>query len=118
MQQGMPISILSQTLKRKTLLLSIHEKKFYAIVMAIQKWKAYLLGRCFIITIYYQILKYLLDQKIGTHMQQKWLSKILGYDFVVQYKKGPKNRVADAFSRQEEDDVTLTLLSIPNLDWD
>lgn len=61
MQQGMPISILSQTLKRKTLLLSIHEKKFYAIVMAIQKWKAYLLGRCFIITIYYQILKYLLD---------------------------------------------------------
>jgi hypothetical protein len=31
-------------------------------------------------------------------MQQKWVSKMLGYDFLVEYKKGQENKVADALS--------------------
>lgn len=63
-------------------------------------------------------LKYLLDQKIGTPMQQKWLSKVMGYDFVVEFKKRAENRVADALSRQgEEEEFSVALLSVPSLDW-
>ena len=43
-------------------------------------------------------LKFLLEQRIATPTQQKWLAKLLGYAFVVKYKKGIDNRVADALS--------------------
>lgn len=44
------------------------------------------------------------------------MSKLLGYDFVVDYKKGSKNRVADALSRKE-DEISLALISIPSVEW-
>lgn len=76
MHQGRPISFIGWALKGKTLLLSTYEKEFYALVMAIQKWRPYSLGRSFIVKIDYHSLKNLLDHKIGTFMQQKWLSKL------------------------------------------
>lgn len=47
-------------------------------------------------------LKHLLDQKLSTTLQQKWISKLLGFDYEVQYKKGTENRAADVLSRREE----------------
>ena len=49
----------------------------------------------------HQSLKYLLEQKIGTPTQQKWITKLFGYAFLVEYKHGKENLVADAFSRRE-----------------
>jgi hypothetical protein len=37
-------------------------------------------------------------------MQQQWITKLLGYDFVVEYKKGQDNIVADALSWRDEDE--------------
>lgn len=51
-------------------------------------------------------------------MQQRWLNKLLGYDFVVQYKKDLKNRMVDALSRVGEEEMfSLSLLSVPTLEW-
>ena len=41
----------------------------------------------------------MLEQRIATPSQQKWLAKLLGFAFVMEYKKGCDNRVADALSR-------------------
>ena len=60
------------------------------------------MGRPFIIKTDQQSPKYLLHQRIGTPLQQKWLSKLLGYAFVVEYKKGSENVVADALSGRGE----------------
>lgn len=49
-------------------------------------------------------------------MQQKWITKLLGYNFAVEYKKGAENRVADALSMKfEEGKITLFVISFPNI---
>ena len=47
----------------------------------------------------HQSLKYLVDQRISTPYQQKWLAKLRGYDYEVIYKKGRENLAVDALSR-------------------
>ena len=80
-------------------MLSTYEKELLAGVMAIQKWRHYLVGQRFKVRTDQQALKYLLEQRIRTPAQQKWISKLLGYDFSVEYKSGKTNKVADALSR-------------------
>ncbi|KAH7528613.1 hypothetical protein FEM48_Zijuj05G0090500 [Ziziphus jujuba var. spinosa] len=64
--------------------------------------RPYLLGRKFIVRTDHQSLKHLYSQKITTMAQQKWLYKLLGFDFQVEYKKGGENIIVDALSRRYE----------------
>nr|GFA12909.1 hypothetical protein [Tanacetum cinerariifolium] len=41
-------------------------------------------------------LKYLLDQRLTTPFQAKWLPKLLGYDYEISYKQGSENHADDA----------------------
>jgi hypothetical protein len=45
-------------------------------------------------------LKYLLEQRIITPEQQKWVSKLLGYEYDIIYRPGKTNFAADALSRR------------------
>ena len=82
-----------------------------AMVLAIKKWRSYLLWRQFIIRIDQRSLKYLLEQRVVEGEHHKWLLKLLGYDFTIQYKPGKDNTVADALSRLPLE-MTLATLSI------
>jgi hypothetical protein len=119
MQDRKPIAYLSKALKGKALHMSTYENELFSLVTTIQKWRPYLLGQFFSVKTDQQSLKFLLEQKVGTPFQQKWLTKLLGYDFIVEYKKGVDNRVADALSKREDwgTEVALSLLSIPHADW-
>jgi len=57
------------------------------------------MGQQFTVFTNQKSLKFLLDQRAADEGQQKWLSKLLGYNFEVKYKAGSENRVADALSR-------------------
>jgi hypothetical protein len=48
--------------------------------------------------------------------QQKWVTKMLGYDYEIIYKKGKENVVVDALSRKYEEEGSLFSLSflVPN----
>jgi hypothetical protein len=46
--------------------------------------------------------------------------QVVGHDFVVEYKKGQENKVADALSRRNEEDdsiATFSIISYPTLEW-
>lgn len=60
------------------------------------------MGQTFKIKTDKQSLKFLLEQKVGTPAQQKWLTKLLGSDFSIEYKQGKESKVADTFSRRDE----------------
>lgn len=72
----------------------------------------YIIVRRFIIQTDQPSLWYLLEQRILTPEQQKWMDKLVGYDYEITYKRGKTNSVADAFSRVQGS-PTLDAISIP-----
>lgn len=42
-----------------------------------------------------------MEQRITIAIQQRCISKLLGLDYEIQYKKGAENNVADTLSRKE-----------------
>ena len=82
-----------------------------------------MVGKPFLVKTNQQSLKYILEQKIGTPAQQKWITKLLGYAFIVEYKKGKENVVANALSRQvncggaSSQEGVLCMISFPTPNW-
>ncbi|GKB64233.1 glycoside hydrolase, catalytic domain-containing protein [Tanacetum coccineum] len=108
-QDGHPIAYLSKSLTPKHQSLSTYKKEFLAVLLALEKWRGYLLDRHFVIKTDHYSLKYLLDQRITTSTQMKWLPKLMGYDYEVVYKQGKDNAVVDALSRKEDVGALFTL---------
>ena len=123
MQEGRPIAFHSQALKGRSLALSAYVRELLALVTVMHKWRPYLVGKPFLVKTDQEILKYILEQKIGTPAQQKWITKLLGYAFIVEYKKGKENVVADALSRQvngggaSSQEGVLCMISFPTPNW-
>lgn len=91
----------------------MHEKELLAVVHAVKKWDHYLAHRRFVIRTYHRSLKFLLEQRITTSHQQKYIAKLLGYDFEITYKKGKDNTAADALSRVPAASLNALLVSTP-----
>lgn len=99
MQDNHPIAYTSKSLGPKQQAMSIHERELLAIVYAIQKWGTYLSHGPFVIKTDQKSIKFLLEQGLNTPFQQVWMSKLMGLDFVIQYKEGVTNIAAYALSR-------------------
>jgi hypothetical protein len=96
---------------------SIYENEMLAILHVIDIFPPYLLGQRFQIKTNHQNLKCFLEQCISSPEQQKWLTKIFGYDYEIIYRKGKDNVVADALSQKYEYEGSLFSLSFIVLDW-
>ena len=118
MQDQKPIAFHSQVLKGRSLVLPTYEKEFLAVVVAVQKWRHYFVGKPFVIKTDQQSLKYLLDQRVGTRAQQRWITKLLGYNFLVEYKKGKENVVVEALSRQGEESMDVSTADLFSAEGD
>jgi len=60
------------------------------------------------------VVKFLLDQRLSTISQHQWASKLIGFDFTVEFKSGRANIVADSLSRRHADDpMACSALSSP-----
>jgi hypothetical protein len=103
MQDKKLVAYFSKALGVRNLTKSAYEKELMAVVLAIQHWRPYLLGKRFVVSTDQKSLKQLLQQRVVTAEQQNWTAKLLGYDFEIIYKPGSLNRGADALSRVNDE---------------
>lgn len=82
-----------------------------AVVLAVQHWRPYLLGHHFNIITDHRSIKHFIKQQITTPSQQKWLIKLLGYNYTVRYKSGINSSAPDTLSRKAE---LKTIIGISN----
>ena len=76
------------------------------------------MGRHFKVKNDHDSLKHFLEQRISSEEQQKLVTKMLGYDFEIIYKKWKLNVVADALSRKDEQvEAFLCAISIIQPNW-
>lgn len=117
MQDHHPLAYISKTLGPKSRGLSIYEKEYLAILLAIQQWRPYLQHEEFLIFTDQKSLTQLSEQRLHTHWQQKVFTKLLGLQYKIVYKKGVDNRVADALSRRPIVDTQCAAISSCTPQW-
>jgi hypothetical protein len=88
MQHGQPIAYLSKALGEKHRALSIYEKEFLALIMAVERWRPYLERQKFLIVTDHKSLAYLNEQNLHSDMQRKAMARLMGLQFKIIYRQG------------------------------
>lgn len=99
-QNGKPIAFMSRALGVTKKAWSTYANEMLEVVEVVRIWRPYLLGQWFVIQTKERSLKYLLEQKKAIPEQQKWMVKLMGYDYEIRYRPGKENNVVDALSRR------------------
>ena len=66
----------------------------------LETWQHYLWPKGFVIHSDHEVLKYLKGQVKLNRRHAKWVEFIESFPYIVKYKKGKENVVADALSRK------------------
>ncbi|KAG7568324.1 Integrase catalytic core [Arabidopsis thaliana x Arabidopsis arenosa] len=99
-QRKRPVAFFSEKLSGAALNYPTYDKELYALVRALETWQHYLLSKEFIIHTDHETLKHLKGQTSLKRRHAKWLEFIETFPYVIKYKKGKENVVADALSRR------------------
>ena len=98
-QNGHPIAYESKKLNQHQRNYPVHDKEMCAIMHALDRWRAFLLGRHFKVYTDHRSLVYLKTQPNLNQRQLRWMERAADYDCEILYKPGKENVVADALSR-------------------
>ena len=79
MQDHKPIAYFSKALAPSTITKLMYEKEAMVLVLVVQHWIHYLMGRPFKVYTDHKSLKDLFQQRVVTTDQHCWLSKLMGY---------------------------------------
>ncbi|KAG8496940.1 hypothetical protein CXB51_008105 [Gossypium anomalum] len=97
-QHGRPIAYFSKKLNGATLHYPTYDK--YALIQALETWQHYLWPKEFVIHTNHEALKPLRGQTKLNKPHAKWVEYLESFPYVIKYKKGKENIVANALSRR------------------
>lgn len=96
------VAFASRTLTETERKYSAGEREALACLWACEKWHVYLWGRSFTLLTDHQALVALLSSRSTGQRPlriARWTTRLLRYNFKIQYRSGAHNQVADALSR-------------------
>ncbi|PIK33847.1 hypothetical protein BSL78_29335 [Apostichopus japonicus] len=99
-QGGRPVAYFSEKLGGASLNYPTYDKELYALVRALETWQHYLLSKEFVIHTDHETLKHLRGQTNLKRRHARWMEFIETFPYIIKYKKGKDNVVADALSRR------------------
>ncbi|XP_062103764.1 uncharacterized protein LOC133814872 [Humulus lupulus] len=102
MQDGRPLAYFSEKLSGAALNYPTYDKELYALVRALETWQHYLWPKEFVIRTDHESLKHLKGQHKLNKRHARWVEFIETFPYVIRYKQGKENVVADALSRRHE----------------
>ena len=100
MQDRRPIAYFSEKLNGAALNYPTYDKELYALVRALETWQHYLWPKEFVIHTDHESLKHLKSQHKLNKRHARWVEFIETFPYVIRYKQGKENVVADALSRR------------------
>ena len=100
MQEGRPIAYFSEKLSGAALKYLTYDKELYALVQALETWQHYLWPKEFVIHTDHESLKHLKGQHKLNKRHARWMEFVETFPYVIRYKQGKENIVADALSRR------------------
>ncbi|KAL4290980.1 hypothetical protein GQ457_14G015370 [Hibiscus cannabinus] len=99
-QERRPIAYFSEKLSGATLNYLVYDKEMYALIQVLETWQHYLLPKEFVIHIDHEALRHITGQHKLNKRHAKWVEFLESFPYVIRYKKGKDNVVADALSRR------------------
>jgi hypothetical protein len=93
----------------------VYDKELYVLVRVLETWQHYLCPKELVIHSNHESLKYLKGQAKLNHRHAKWVEFIETFPYIVKYKKGKDNIVADALCRKN---ILLNQLEVKVLELD
>src|SRR4051812_47556418 len=116
MQNGCPIAYHSERVDGARLNYPIYDKELFSLVRVLQVWQHYLWPKEFIIHSNHETLKYLKGQANLSKRHAKWVEFMEYFPYIVKYKKGKENVVADALSRKNTNLLMRLEVNVLGLD--
>ncbi|KAL0303356.1 UNVERIFIED_CONTAM: Transposon Tf2-11 polyprotein [Sesamum radiatum] len=102
MQDGHPVAFESRKLKDVERCYSVHKKELLAVVHCLRLWRHYMLGSPFVVKADNTAVSHFMTQPKLTSRQARWQELLSEFHFVLEYRAGSSNLVADALSRRAD----------------
>jgi hypothetical protein len=102
MQEGHPVAYESRKLNQTERRYSAHEKELLAVVHCLRGWRHYLLGSPFIVKTDNTAVSHFMSQPKLSSKQARWQEFLSEFNFMLEYRPGSSNHVADALSRRAD----------------
>ena len=99
-QEGRPLAYFFEKMNGAVLNYPVYDKELYAVIRALETWQHYLMPKEFVIHTDHESLKYLHGQGKLNKRHAKWSLFFESFSYVIKYKQGKDNVVADALSRR------------------